>query len=66
MKRFENSIQGIANSMTPAITGGFNLLQGMLNAEAYQQPYERENYAQQRPDYCGETAYRDMLHSDNM
>ena len=57
-KRFENSIQGIANSMnslTAAITGGFNLLQGMLNAGPYQQPYQHsnpymQNYGQQRPD----------------
>eukprot|EP00795_Rhopilema_esculentum_P011317 gene11317-21507_t len=68
-KRFENSIQGIANSinsLTAAITGGFNLLQGMLNAGAYQQPYQQshpymQNYEQQRPDYGGQTAYRDIM-----
>ena len=64
-KRFENSIQGIANSMnilTAAITSGFNALQGMLNAGAYQQPYRQgnpymQNFAQQRPDYGDQTAY---------
>ena len=73
-KRFENSIQGIANSMnslTAAITGGFNLLQGMLNAGPYQQPYQHsnpymQNYGQQRPDYGGQTPYTDMLDLDKL
>ena len=73
-KRFGNSIQGIANSMnslTAAITGGFNLLQGMLNAGPYQHPYQHsnpymQNFGQQRPDYGGQTPYRDMLDSDKL
>ena len=71
---FENSIHGIANSMnslTAAITGGFNLLQGMLNAGPYQQPYQHsnpymQNYGQQRPDYGGQTPYTDMLDLDKL
>ena len=73
-KRFENSIQGIANSMnslTAAITGGFNLLQGMLNAGPYQQPYQHtnpymQNYGQQRPNYGGQTPHTDMLDLDKL
>ena len=73
-KHFENSIQGIANgmnSLTAAITGAFTSLQGMLNAGPYQQPCQyrnpyMQNYGQQRPDYGGQTLYRDMLDSDKL